>query len=72
MHAIICNCFIAAPLSLSTIFFQSTSNVSLYCAVKSLHCFHLGLQSLTLYSFVSIKTQEHCAVFGFEVVCGFV
>jgi len=37
--------------------------------VKSQLGFHLGLQSLTPHSFVSIKTLEHCAGFGFEVFC---
>lgn len=40
--------------------------------MKSQDGFHLDLQSLTPYSFVSIKTLEHSAGFGFEVLCAFV
>lgn len=52
--------------------FQSASNILFVCGVKSQDGFRLDLQSLTPYSFVSIKTLEHSAGFGFEVLCAFV
>lgn len=69
--AIFYNCCIAAPLPLYSVFFR-ISQTFLRFGVKSRHCFHLVLQCLTPYSFVSIKTLEHWAVFGFEVFCVFV
>lgn len=65
---IVCCCYIATPLLLSS----AISQIFLFGRVKSHHSSHLSLQSLTPYFSVSIKTLEHCAGFGFEVFCAFV
>lgn len=60
--AVICNCCIGAPLPLSNAFFRVPQIFSC-CGGKSQRGFHLFIWSLTPYSFISIKTLEHCAGF---------
>lgn len=55
-------CSKTAPLLLSSSFFRVPQTYFFLCGVKSQDGFHLDLQSLTPYSFVSIKILEHSLV----------